>query len=230
MPDDDEANKAAGLYQAADVLAGEKGGRFRAGRKRTKPTKRPLAEGWRSAEGNKGRGHPGFCPTNAERAFVAVLASGFLDQSDICKVLGAQRGTRPIGISTLRKHFAREISGGRAHVKATAVRGFYEALKAREAWALSMAMRNLYGWDKPGSTGLNFSLPGKDRKPETMRIEFVSPRRRPDLEAELSEPPARDVTPYQDARPDYSRPAIEAPKQTPFVWPPSTPGPKDWMR
>jgi hypothetical protein len=172
----------------------------------------------------------GFSPTPAERTLVAILSSGFLDQPDVCRVLGAQRGTKPIGVSTLRKHFAHEISGGRAHIKATAVRGFYEALKARESWAISMAMRNLYGWDKPGSTGLNFSLTGKDGKPETMRIEFVSTRPRPDIEAELREPPPRDVTPYQDARPDYSRPAIEAPKQTPFVWPPPMPGPRDWMK
>jgi hypothetical protein len=55
MSGDDEA---ANLYSAADTLAGEKGGKYRAGRKRTKPTKKPLPEGWRPAQGNKGRGAP----------------------------------------------------------------------------------------------------------------------------------------------------------------------------
>jgi len=226
MSDDDEA---ANLYRAADVLNNQKGGKYRAGRKRKQPAKKPLPEGWRPAQGNKGRGAPGFCPTAAERTLVAILSSGFLDQPDICRVIGAQRGQKPIGISTLRKCFAREISGGRAHVKATAVRGFYEALKARESWAISMAMRNLYGWDKPGSTGLNFSLPGKDGKPEMMRIEFVLPRPRPDLEAELSEPPASQH-PYADAKPDLSRPALPKPAQQPFRWPGSQAGGTEWMK
>jgi hypothetical protein len=86
-------------------------------------------------------------------------------------------------------------------VKATAVRGFYEAMKAREAWALSMAMRNLYGWDKPGSTGLNFNLPGKDGKPETMRIEFVSPTHH-----KLPDDEPRDVTPPSSQPIDYNCP------------------------
>src|SRR6516165_7409685 len=110
------------------------------------------------------------------RTLVAILSSGFLGQPDICRVLGAQRGQKPIGISTLRKCFAREISGGEAHVKATAVRGFYEALKARESWAISMAMRNLYGWVKPRATGVSFDLPG--RTASWTRCESNSSRRR----------------------------------------------------
>ena len=128
MSDDDEA---ANLYRAADVLNNQKGGKYRAGRKRKQPAKKPLPEGWRPAQGNKGRGAPGFCPTAAERTLVAILSSGFLDQPDICRVIGAQRGQKPIGISTLRKCLAREISGGKAFIRTTAVRGFYKALKAR---------------------------------------------------------------------------------------------------
>jgi hypothetical protein len=109
MDDDDEPNTARAMYEAADTLAGEKAPTHRRGRKRTKPTKRPLPEGWRAARGNGGRGHPGFAPTAAERTLVAILSSGFLDQPDICRVIGAQRGTRPIGISTLRKCFPRAL-------------------------------------------------------------------------------------------------------------------------
>jgi len=80
----DDTNKAPNLYAAADVLNNQKGGKYRAGRKRTKPTKKPLAEGWRAAKGNRGRGHPGFAPTAAERTLVAILSFGILDQPDIC--------------------------------------------------------------------------------------------------------------------------------------------------
>jgi hypothetical protein len=230
--DNDDTNKAANLYRAADVLNNQKGGKYRAGRKRKQPAKKPLPEGWRPAQGNKGRGAPGFCPTAAERTLVAILSSGFLDQPDICRVIGAQRGQKPIGISTLRKCFAREISGGRAHVKATAVRGFYEALKAREAWAISMAMRNFYNWDKPGSTGLNFNLPGKDGKPEMMRIEFVSPRPRPDLEAELKDVSPAPPSPQPSGPVDYKQARLPAPPErelTPLGWI-ERGKPFDWMR
>jgi hypothetical protein len=83
--------------------------------------------------------------------------------------------------------------------------------------------------DKPGSTGLNFNLPGKDGKPEMMKIEFVSPTPR----VINDEPPPRDVTPaspYEGAKAGFSKPALPPPREAPFQWPPPVPGPKDWMR
>ena len=68
-------------------------------------------------------------------------------------------------------------------------------------------------------------LAGKDGKLDTMRIEFVSPTRRRDIENELNDEAS---VPYADAKPDLSRPAL--PKPTPFRWPGSQAGGTEWMK
>jgi hypothetical protein len=85
----------------------------------------------------------------------------------------------------------------------------------------------LLGLYPPPNTNVAFIAANNGERPP-IQIEFVTPSGRRTLEDE----PPRDVSPapYADAKPDLSKPALPKPTQQPFVWPPPTPGPKDWMR
>jgi hypothetical protein len=90
-------------------------------------------------------------------------------------------------------------------------------------------MRNRFGWVTEGSTPVPVETLGAPSD-QFMQIRFIVPDKR--------EPePLLDVTPqtaspYADAKPDLSRPAIEPPRPrqtTPFgsIW--ERPKPTDWM-
>ena len=95
-------------------------------------------------------------------------------------------------------------------------------MEERHWWAVYFGLTHICGYDK---AALTFN--GNANDVPAIEVTFVSPTRRqlPDDE------PPRDVTPYQDAKPDLTRPALPKPSQQPFVWPGSKPlGSTDWMK
>jgi hypothetical protein len=225
MADDDNDDNAADLYAAADTLAGEKAPRHRRGRK-PKKKKRAADPGWRPANRAQGGGHPGFVPTRQERVFVAAMVGTRMSHEEIAAVIGNGRGRGPIATTTLQRAFRHELAGGRAHLRALTSRSIYSALRDRAPWAIQLCARNLFGWDRPRH-GFSVDLPGENNELKTLQVEFISPTRRRDIEAEMND---AAPAPSADARPNYELKAIEPPKEQPFRWPPPTPGPKDWMR
>ena len=153
-------------------------------------------------------GKPPFRPTEEQRRFVAAMAGMGMRHEDICKVLGSgMKGrTGPMAKTCLHKYFRHELDGGMAILHFQIVRKFRDAIEAGQPWALMMALRNLprFRWDRYDSKGMPF-VAGDEEK--TIEVQFVLPSAKPQ---DQPKPPAVDVTP--PGPPDYSLPAIEAPR------------------
>jgi hypothetical protein len=133
----------------------------------------------------RSRGHPPFVPTRQERVFVAAMAGLRMNSDAICQVIGSARNGngdatsgKPISKSTLFKHFRNELRNGRSLLKAKVAGKFYAALDEGREWAISMAMRNLHGFDA-GRGGFQIDpavLADGAREINTF-IEFIVPGR-----------------------------------------------------
>jgi hypothetical protein len=156
-----------------------------------------------------------------ERQFVSACAGARMSYDEICKVIGAGRNEdgKPIAKTTLIRNFKNELANGRAMLRSRVIGRFYQALDDGEPCAVQMGLRNQFGWDR-GRGGFSIDLPAEDGEPKRLEIEFVTPTRR-----EIDYPV--DMTP--PAKPDYSLPALEAPKEQPFRRPGSH-KPGDWMK
>jgi hypothetical protein len=163
---------------------------------------------------------PRFVPTDEQRSFVGAMA-GFKNWEDMRHLIINPRTQQPISRETLQKAFAAELAAGKALLQTKIQKSYLQLLEDRHWWAVHFGLTQICGYDKaiPTFNGNAIDVPA-------IEVTFVSPTRRqlPDDER------PRDVTPYQDAKPDYSKPALPKPSQEPFRWPPPTPGPKDWMR
>jgi hypothetical protein len=95
-------------------------------------------------------------------------------------------------------------------LKELAASKYFQALEAGESWAIRMAMRNRFNWVTEGSQLLPPDHLGQaDGEGIALQINFVSPSKKPEpLDVTPPQPP-----PYQDAKPDYDRPAIEPPRE-----------------
>src|SRR5262245_13505633 len=80
---------------------------------------------------------------------------------------------QPISKATLMKHFRRELAAGGAMLKELAASKYFEALRAGEAWAVRMAMRNRFGWVTEGSTPIPIEMRHPNDAGEMMQITFV---------------------------------------------------------
>ena len=96
------------------------------------------------------RRQPPFNATNEERAVVEEMVGLRCTQAEICHCIGRMRGQGPIAKLTFQKHFKRELQNGRAHLKQTLGRAWFEAVKAGQAWAIQSGMRNIYAWRDHG--------------------------------------------------------------------------------
>src|SRR5262245_38525764 len=126
----------------------------------------------------KPRGHgrrtPAFRPTAAHRKVVSMLIALHVTWDEIRQLIINPASGMPVSKATLCRHFKRELAAGGAELKELAASKYFEALRAGEAWAVRMAMRNRFGWVTEGSTPMPVEMPHNDAA-EQMQITFVLP-------------------------------------------------------
>jgi hypothetical protein len=147
-----------------------------------------------------------FIATEEQRRIVSILSGFNVKQDDICKLIPGVNGNKWISKHTLNKHFRAELETGNVTLKELIARKFVDALEHGEAWAIRLGLKNKHRW----AIGDNATLPPEmlaegDGAPEIL-INFVTPSRKE--EPVNITPPS----PYQDAQPDYNKPAIEPPR------------------
>jgi hypothetical protein len=178
-------------------------------------------------------GKPPFKPTQAQRELVTILIGMKMTWDQVRLLVINPRTGEPIAKTALSKHFRRELAEGGAQLKALIASKYHQALQNGDCWAVRMGLRNKFGWLNEGSTPLPADSLELEGDPK-IQIEFVLPTAK-----RLEEPkPPIDVTPPRP--PDYSMPAIEAPRprfrtETGAVYemPRSVfeqPDPKGWMK
>jgi hypothetical protein len=104
----------------------------------------------------KGRGHPKYEPTPADRATVQNLAALGAAHKEIAMCIGREGVSEP----TLRKHFRRELDKSLTEVKALAMSQVVAAMKRGEAWAVCFFLKGRAGWKE--KQGLEHSGPGNE--------------------------------------------------------------------
>ena len=149
----------------------------------------------------KKKTRPPFKPTREQREFVNRMAGTRMTVTDICLVLGVSR-------RTAYKYFSDELKAGSARLHALVTNKFVEAIKNGSPWAIQCALRNLerFRYDRYDKGAVPY-IANNDPIDE-IKITFVTPTPKPE-DAVLDLTPA----PYQNAQPDYSKPAIEAPRE-----------------
>ena len=218
------------------------------------PRKRPRKK---NGKGTKG-GHPPFEATQAERAFVAAMASMKLSVTEICAVIGVGRngvGGKPIGRHTLYRNFKREMSNGSALLRAKITGKFHNAIDEGQPWALSMALRNKFLWDRTGPAAIGppdegapfpkvsvefvISGHGAGRTPdppltpsEPIPGQLALPKPGPHIDTPFGRVPWDDDPPPQSQAPrtEYDLPRRPQHRGTPrSSWPEKSSG-QDWMK
>ena len=206
----------------------------------------------KNGKGTKG-GHPPFEATQAERAFVSAMASMKLSVTEICAVIGVGRngpGGKPIGRHTLYRNFKREMASGSALLRAKITGKFHTAIDEGQPWALSMALRNKFLWDRTGPAAIG--PPDEGAPFPKVSVEFVIPGhgagRTPDPPLTPSQPipgqlalpkPTHIDTPFgkipwddDPPRPTGPRTELDAPQRhqggKSRLWPPAG-KPRGWM-
>ena len=118
----------------------------------------------------------------------------------------------------------RKLDKVQAAVYPKALQGDVQAVYAYLTLANQRA--RLLGLYPPPNQNIAFIAANNSERPP-IAIEFVTPAKRDPFNDE-----PRDATPapYEGAKPDYSRPALEPPKEAPFRWPGSKPRSTDWMK
>jgi hypothetical protein len=209
----------------------------------------------KNGKGTKG-GHPPFEATQAERAFVAAMASMKLSVKEICQVLGAGRngvGGKPIGRHTLYRNFKREMANGGALLRAKISGKFHQAIDNSERWALEMALRNRFAWDAArGGVGgaiapdgdapvlrpqVTFHIPGygegRDPDPPLQPNQPIPNQRLLPSPPKLVRTPFGDIIPDDWPDPPKPRTELDEPQRhqgggESRLWPPAGKG-TDWM-
>jgi hypothetical protein len=123
---------------------------------------------------------------------------------------------QPIAKATFARVFRRELAEGGARLKQLISSKYYEALREGRDWAIRADLRNRFGWVFEGAVPPPDSSGSFTNGDDTIKITFVTPDQREPIDITPPSPPS----PYQQAEPDYSKPAIEPPKShnvsTPF--------------
>jgi hypothetical protein len=146
-----------------------------------------------------------FHPTPAQRALVTRLIGMRMEWLEICKLI--LHDGHPITKMTLRKHFAHELYVGGAELKSLIVNKFWEKVEAGSDWAIRAGLRNRFRWTFEGATPAPPDVINALEDMGPMQVTFVVPSsKRPEPESR----PVVDVSPVR--APDYSLPALEAPR------------------
>jgi hypothetical protein len=123
-------------------------------------------------------GKPPFCPTDADRTVVGVMAACGIPQERIKLVVINPATGKPIEIETLQRAFAHELAAGRAETDLIFATALITSMKAGDNSKLALYARNRLGWDKR-----TLELPFRDAddgaEPEDMRMEIVLVRAKP---------------------------------------------------
>ena len=118
----------------------------------------------------------------------------------------------PIAKATFARVFRRELAEGGARLKQLISSKYYEALREGRDWAIRAGLRNRFYCD------------------DTIKITFVTPEQSEPIDIT---PPKPEPSPYANAAPDLSKPALEPPRPrfetgTGAIWEPPR-KPTDWM-
>jgi hypothetical protein len=157
--------------------------------------------------------HPPFVATSEQRQMVAQLAGLKVSWEELRKLIVNPRTNRPIAKSSFSRIFAQELEQARGKLKELVASGFYRALANGEAWALRLALKNVFHWSLENNTAMP-AMDVEDQQQKKIEVVFCTPDPKP-----LPPPQPVDVTP--EAKPDYSRPALPAPRewrQHPLGW------------
>jgi hypothetical protein len=151
----------------------------------------------------KKNARPPFEPTQQQREFVSRMSGMRMTVTDVCKVIGISR-------RTAYKYFRPELESGSAKLHALVANQFVKAIKSGSPWAIQCALRNLqrFRFDRYDKGAVPFLANNDD--PTEIKITF-----HPGPGNKKPEDAAIDVTPaaYENAQPDYSKPAIEPPRE-----------------
>jgi hypothetical protein len=97
-----------------------------------------------------------FKPTVEHRALVKLLAGYMIPYDRITKAIYNPLTRRPIGVTTLLKHFEHELEAGRAEVDSLIAEGLTKKLREGHMTALIWCSKNLWSWcDRIEQQGTN---------------------------------------------------------------------------
>src|SRR3984893_18029854 len=97
-----------------------------------------------------------FNPTAEQRGWVEALSSHGVPEAEICLLIKYPETGAPIGLETLRKHFAEEIATGASKMKLLVGRKRVSAPPRRRA-SLPAPLRHLCGGDRQLSADSGFA-------------------------------------------------------------------------
>jgi hypothetical protein len=146
--------------------------------------------------------HVLYQPSDEARRFVLAMAGLGMTTDSIRCVIDPRMSK-----TTFYRAFRDELQNGSAHMHALVASKLKQAVENGAPWAIMLSARNLpqFRWDRSGKDGLVLPPGGGV---DGIQISFVSPSK-PAEPVDVTPP-----SPYPaDAQPDYTRQAIEPPRQ-----------------
>jgi hypothetical protein len=124
---------------------------------------------------------PVFEPTDQQRLFVAAMAGINMTHREIALLTLNPRTRKPIGVDTLEKHFAHELSAGPAQFKSLIGTRFMEKVQAGEQWAVQYGLRAVNKLLDQQSSGIQITQGAtEDKQVSSIEVHFVEPPPRND--------------------------------------------------
>jgi hypothetical protein len=161
--------------------------------------------------------YPRFEPTQEQRTMVAQLAGLKVSWEELRKLVVNPRTNRPIAKTSFSRIFAQELEQARGKLKELIASGFYSALANGEAWALRLALKNVFHYSLENNSQLPV-MDVEEQQQKRIEVVFCTPDPKP-LPA-----PVLDVTP---AQPQPQSPPYRPQSALP---PPAPPGSRySWM-
>ena len=150
-------------------------------------------------------GKPPFVATADQKRMVMALAGLRMSWDEMRQIVRNPHTDQPIAKATFARVFRRELAEGGARLKQLISSKYYEALREGRDWAIRAGLRNRYNWTFEGSQPLPAEAVGSFADTPEMKITFVMPSKQP---VDITPPPPQP-SPYQNAEPDLSKPALE---------------------
>jgi hypothetical protein len=124
---------------------------------------------------------------------VAQLAGLKVSWEELRKLVVNPRTNRPIAKTSFSRIFAQELEQARGKLKELIASGFYNALANGEAWALRLALKNVFHYSLENNSLLPV-MDVEEQQQKRIEVVFCTPDPKP-LPA-----PVLDVTPAQRSR------------------------------
>jgi hypothetical protein len=138
---------------------------------------------------------------------VMALAGLRMSWDEMRQIVRNPHTDQPIAKATFARVFRRELAEGGARLKQLISSKYYEALREGRDWAIRAGLRNRYNWTFEGSQP---PLPeiSNFASDDVIKIQFVMPSKQP---ADIT-PPSPQPSRYEGQAPDFSKPALEPPR------------------